>query len=78
MSDLPSLTGREFSRLLRSDNWVDDGKKNHGLGMTKVINGRRKLVVVPQRPGSLPTGTLPCIIGPKTNGSRDGGLEAPD
>lgn len=71
---LPAITGNQLVELLQKDGWVIQRKCNHGLSMSKEIDGRRIVTVVPTKKNtSLPDGTLSSILGSKqTRIGKDG------
>jgi predicted RNA binding protein YcfA (HicA-like mRNA interferase family) len=64
-SDLPAITGKELIRLLKKDGFIISRKATHGLSMTKRVNDRTIVTVIPDTRASLPRGVLMAILGPK-------------
>jgi len=71
---LPAITGKQLIRLFEQDSWEVGKHATHGLSMTKRFGDRTKVVFVPDKAESLPTGTLLQIIGPKQAGLGKKGL----
>ena len=72
---IPAITGRQLMELLEMDGWTQGRRTNHGVFFSKQFPGERmpRSTVIPDKPGSLPTGTLGAILGTKQTGlGRDG------
>lgn len=61
---IPSITGKQLIRLLKADEWAEGRKTNHGISLSKVVNGERKTVTVPNKKRSMVPNTLHRLIGP--------------
>ena len=63
--------------LLELDGWTRGRRTNHGVFFSIQFPGERMLrsTVIPDKPGSLPTGTLGGILGVKQSGLGRGGLQ---
>ena len=71
-SKLPAMTGEQLLTLLVKDGWRTCGRKTHGVGITKNINGRNIVSVIPTKP--LVDFVLSAILGPKQTGIGKKGL----
>ena len=62
--------------ILRKDDWEFSRKANHGRALTKKVNDRTLVTIVPETRDSLPDGTLNAILSEKqTRLGRSGLLE---
>jgi predicted RNA binding protein YcfA (HicA-like mRNA interferase family) len=72
---IPAITGKQLITLLEKDGWRNHGKANHGISMSKNVDGRFKVTVIPTKKNrSLPDGTLGNILGVKQTGLGKKGL----
>jgi predicted RNA binding protein YcfA (HicA-like mRNA interferase family) len=69
-----AITAKELKRLLQIDGWTEGRKVNHGQAMIKRFSDRTRVTVIPKR-GTLASGTLAAILGPKQTGIGRAGLE---
>ena len=65
---LPSVSGEELIQLLEKDGWVQGRRTTHGISMSKVVNGERKVTTIPTKSKVMPEGTLMAILGSKQTG----------
>ena len=72
--DLPALTGDQLIRLLTLDGWEPDRRSRHGVALAKIIGGRRRIAVVPTKPGSMHANTLRRLLSTKQTGIGRAGL----
>lgn len=71
----PAVTGVQLMDLLELDGWTRGRRTNHGVFFSKENPGERipRSTVIPDKPGSLPAGTLGATLGVKqTSLGRDG------
>ena len=74
--ELPALTGPELIKLIKTDGWVEDGYRTHGMAMVKQFRNRKRVTTIPTTNESLPKKTLSRILGPQqTNIGRKGLLK---
>jgi len=71
---IPALSGVELIKLLRKEGWVEHRQTNHGVALTKKINDKTKVTIIPKSKTSLPKGILMAIFGPKQTGIGTKGL----
>lgn len=64
---MPVLSGVQLIKLLLLDGWVFRGtpKANHGLALSKFVDGRNLVAIVPYKTDDLPAGTLHGILSVK-------------
>jgi predicted RNA binding protein YcfA (HicA-like mRNA interferase family) len=74
--DLPALTGPALIKLLQENGWQTGRRANHGRALTKWSEIEKRILVtfIPEKPRSLPRGTLLAILR-ETKLGRDGLLE---
>ncbi len=71
---VPAISGKQFINLLIRDKWEEKGRTRHGVALTKSINNRIRVAVVPDTTASLPKGTLRGILSVKQTGIGRRGL----
>ena len=72
---VPAISGPQLMELLELDGWTRGRRANYGVFFSKQFPGEHlpRSTVVPDRPRSLPAGTLGAILGVKQTGlGRDG------
>jgi predicted RNA binding protein YcfA (HicA-like mRNA interferase family) len=74
--DLPAITGPELIRLLQENGWQTGRKATHGRALKKWSETENRTLVtfIPEKPRSLPRGTLSAILR-ETRLGRDGLLK---
>ena len=63
--NLPAITGKQLIVLLKKDGWEEQRRTRHGVALSKEIEGRNLVTVVPDTKTSLPDGTLGAILSVK-------------
>ena len=74
MENLPALSAKELMSLLLFDGRLEDGRTNHGVAFKKLVDGKVRYVLIPDKPGSIPKGTLHGILSYKQSGIGRKGL----
>jgi predicted RNA binding protein YcfA (HicA-like mRNA interferase family) len=64
-ASLPAITGKQLITLLKRDSWQERGKARHGIALSKEVDGRNLVTVIPDTKVSLPDGTLGAILSVK-------------
>lgn len=65
-NSLPAITGKQLVKILEKDGWKNNGRTNHGISMSKNIDGEFKVTIIPTKKNtSIPDGTLGSILGVK-------------
>lgn len=72
--DIPSITGKQLLKLLKKDGWKAKRRTKHGVGIWKLIDGRKRVSTIPTKNSDLPASTLGQILGPKQTGIGREGL----
>ena len=62
------ITGKQLIALLQKDGWTIQRRARHGLSLSKYIDGKNRVTIVPYTRASLPAGTLSAILGDKQTG----------
>lgn len=74
--EIPSLSGADLIKLLKSDGWISKGKSTHGETLYKNVDGKNIYTTIPKKYKKMPNKILGQILSPKqTNLGRDGLLE---
>jgi len=68
--DLPAISGKDLIRLLQKDGWDILRSSAHGIALRKHDKniGRMRITTIPNKSGSLPSGTLASILSSKQTG----------
>jgi predicted RNA binding protein YcfA (HicA-like mRNA interferase family) len=73
---LPSITGRQLTKLLVKDGWVIQRRATHGIALHKKFpDGRVRVAIVPDH-GALNPFVLGAILSVKQTGIGSSGLLA--
>ena len=65
MSNVPAISGPELYKLLVKDGWSLHRRGAHGIILKKMFGKYTRITTIPDKPGSMPKGTLLAILGPK-------------
>lgn len=68
MAKLPSLSSRQLIHLLQTDGWEIARRTKHGVSLTRPIEGRVRVAIVPENRKSLDPEIIGRILGPKQTG----------
>jgi len=75
-ADLPAISPTELIKILEKNGWKSGRRTNHGISMTKFVEGRNLVTIIPTKDKSMPAGTLSAILGSKqTQIGREGFLK---
>lgn len=62
---VPALTGEQLITLLERDGWKIGRRATHGVSLTKLVDERTLVTIVPTSRETIPSGTLSEILGPR-------------
>lgn len=71
---VPAISGKQLTKLLKKDGWVEGRRTRHGIALTKPTGERTKVAIIPDTRAPLPEGTLHDILGTKQTGIGKKGL----
>ncbi len=71
--EIPSLSGTDLIKLLKSNGLISKGQSTHGETLYKNIDNKNVYTTIPKKYKKIPNSVLGQILGPKqTNLGRDG------
>ncbi len=62
---LPAISGKQLIKLLVKDDWIIEGRRTHGVALSKHFDDRTRVTIIPDTYAPLDDGTLGAILGLK-------------